>query len=48
MSGPKNQRTQVVTNREMRQEFREVAVEIKGDIRDLRQEVRGANLRKNM
>jgi hypothetical protein len=35
------QAVQVQTNREMRQEFREVAVEIKGDIRDLRQEIRG-------
>lgn len=42
------QRAQVVTNREMRQEFREVAVEIKGDIRDLRQEVRVAGQRRTM
>lgn len=40
------QRAQVVTNKEMRQEFRDVAVEIKGDIRDLRQEVRVAGQRR--
>lgn len=34
------QAVQVQTNREMRQEIREVAVEIKTDIREMRQEMR--------
>jgi hypothetical protein len=36
-----NQITQAQTTREVRQEIRDVAVEIKTDIRDLRQEMRG-------
>jgi hypothetical protein len=37
------QAVQVITNREMRQEFREVSQEIKGDIKDLRREMRPRN-----